>query len=167
MTTGGDPASALLEVLDGEQNASFRDHFLEVPFDLSDVLFVTTANTTETIPRPLLDRMEVIELNSYTDEEKLQIAKRHLLPKELKRHGLARTQLKVSDGAIREMVASYTRESGVRVLERKMATLCRKAAMKLVEGACKSVSITERDLEEYLGAPRFHPERRHSPSGWA
>ena len=103
--------------------------------------------------------MEVIELNSYTDEEKLQIAKRHLLPKELKRHGLARTQLKVSDGAIREMVASYTRESGVRVLERKMATLCRKAAMKLVEGACKSVSITERDLEEYLGAPRFHPER--------
>lgn len=155
----GDPASALLEVLDGEQNASFRDHFLEVPFDLSDVLFVTTANTTETIPRPLLDRMEVIELNSYTDEEKLQIAKRHLLPKELKRHGLARTQLKVSDGAIREMVASYTRESGVRVLERKMATLCRKAAMKLVEGACKSVSITERDLEEYLGAPRFHPER--------
>ena len=155
----GDPASALLEVLDGEQNASFRDHFLEVPFDLSDVLFVTTANTTETIPRPLLDRMEVIELNSYTDEEKLQIAKRHLLPKELKRHGLARTQLKVSDGAIREMVASYTRESGVRVLERKMATLCRKAAMKLVEGTCKSVSITERDLEEYLGAPRFHPER--------
>ena len=92
-------------MLDGEQNASFRDHFLEVPFDLSDVLFVTTANTTETIPRPLLDRMEVIELNSYTDEEKLQIAKRHLLPKELKRHGLARTQLKVSDGAIREMVA--------------------------------------------------------------
>ena len=122
-------------MLDGEQNASFRDHFLEVPFDLSDVLFVTTANTTETIPRPLLDRMEVIELNSYTDEEKLQIAKRHLLPKELKRHGLARTQLKVSDGAIREMVASYTRESGVRVLERKMATLCRKAAMKLVAGS--------------------------------
>ena len=91
-------------MLDGEQNATFRDHFLEVPFDLSDVLFVTTANTTETIPRPLLDRMEVIELNSYTDEEKLQIAKRHLLPKELKRHGLARTQLKVSDGAIREMI---------------------------------------------------------------
>ena len=155
----GDPASALLEVLDSEQNSTFRDHFLEIPVDLSKIMFITTANTTDTIPRPLLDRMEVIELNSYTDEEKLQIAKRHLLPKELKRHGLARTQLKVSDGAIREMVASYTRESGVRVLERKMATLCRKAAMKLVEGTCKSVSITERDLEEYLGAPRFHPER--------
>ena len=93
-----------------EQNSTFRDNFLEVPFDLSDVLFITTANTTETIPRPLLDRMEVIELSSYTDEEKLQIAKRHLLPKELKRHGLEKSQLKVSDGALREMIASYTRE---------------------------------------------------------
>lgn len=155
----GDPASALLEVLDGEQNATFRDHFLELPFDLSDVLFVTTANTTETIPRPLLDRMEVIELSSYTDEEKLQIAKRYLLPKELKRHGLTRAQLRVSDGAIRETIASYTRESGVRVLERQMATLCRKSAMKLVENGVKYVSITERDLDEYLGVPRFHPER--------
>ena len=128
----GDPASALLEVLDVEQNSTFRDNFLEVPFDLSDVLFITTANTTDTIPRPLLDRMEVIELPSYTDEEKLQIAKRYLLPKELKRHGLEKSQLRVSDGAIRAMIVSYTRESGVRVLERRIAAICRKAAMRLV-----------------------------------
>ena len=156
----GDPASALLEVLDGEQNATFRDNFLEVPFDLSQVLFVTTANTTDTIPRPLLDRMEVIELSSYTDEEKLQIAKRHLLPKELKRHGLNRTQLKLTDNAIREAIASYTRESGVRVLERKLAAICRKTAMKVVSEDVKSVRITEKDLEEYLGVPRYYPERQ-------
>ena len=155
----GDPASALLEVLDGEQNATFRDHFLEVPFDLSDVLFITTANTLDTIPRPLLDRMEVIELPSYTDEEKLQIAKHHLLPKELKRHGLTHAQVKVSDGAVREIVAAYTRESGVRVLERKLAAICRKAAMKIVDGE-KTVKITEKDLHEYLGAPRYFPERQ-------
>ena len=156
----GDPASALLEVLDGEQNATFRDNFLEVPFDLSQVLFVTTANTTDTIPRPLLDRMEVIELSSYTDEEKLQIAKRHLLPKELERHGLKRTQLKLTDNAIREVIASYTRESGVRVLERKLAAICRKTAMKVVSDDVKSVRITEKDLEEYLGVPRYYPERQ-------
>ena len=156
----GDPASALLEVLDGEQNATFRDNFLEVPFDLSQVLFVTTANTTDTIPRPLLDRMEVIELSSYTDEEKLQIAKRHLLPKELERHGLKRTQLKLTDNAVREVIASYTRESGVRVLERKLAAICRKTAMKVVSEDVKSVRITEKDLEEYLGVPRYYPERQ-------
>ena len=156
----GDPASALLEVLDGEQNATFRDNFLEVPFDLSQVLFVTTANTTETIPRPLLDRMEIIELSSYTDEEKLQIAKGHLLPKELKRHGLTRTQLKVTDGAIREIITSYTRESGVRVLERKLAAICRKAAMRVVSDDVKSIRITEKQLQEYLGSPRYYPERQ-------
>ena len=156
----GDPASALLEVLDGEQNATFRDNFLEVPFDLSQVLFVTTANTTETIPRPLLDRMEIIELSSYTDEKKLQIAKGHLLPKELKRHGLTRTQLKVTDGAIREIIASYTRESGVRVLERKLAAICRKAAMRVVSDDVKSIRVTEKQLQEYLGAPRYYPERQ-------
>ena len=156
----GDPASALLEVLDGEQNAAFRDNFLEIPFDLSDVLFVTTANATDTIPRPLLDRMEVIELSSYTDEEKVQIAKKHLLPKELKRHGLTKKQLKVSDGALREIIAAYTRESGVRVLERRLAALCRKAAMKVVTEDVKLIHITDRDLEEYLGVPRYHPERQ-------
>jgi len=154
-----DPSSALLEVLDGEQNAAFRDHFLELPFDLSDVLFVTTANTTDTIPRPLLDRMEVIELTSYTDEEKLQIAKRHLLPKERKRHGLKSTQMKLTDGAIREVIRGYTREAGVRVLERELAALCRKTAMRLVSGGVKSVNITGDNVEEFLGVRRYHPER--------
>ena len=156
----GDPSSALLEVLDGEQNATFRDNFLEVPFDLSQVMFITTANTTDTIPRPLLDRMEVIELSSYTDEEKVQIAKKHLLPKELKRHGLTRGQLKVSDGALREIIAAYTRESGVRVLERRLAAVCRKAAMKVVSEGAKTIKVTDKDLEEYLGVPRYHPERQ-------
>ncbi len=156
----GDPASALLEVLDGEQNATFRDHFLEIPFDLSDVLFITTANTTSTIPRPLLDRMEVIELPSYTDEEKLQIAKRHLLPKQLKRHGLSSRQLKMTDDAIREVISAYTRESGVRILERELASICRKSAMKLVEGGVKSVHITGDDLQEYLGVRKYYPERQ-------
>jgi ATP-dependent Lon protease len=156
----GDPASALLEVLDGEQNSTFRDHFLELPFDLSDVLFITTANTTETIPRPLLDRMEVIELSSYTDEEKLQIAKNHLLPKELKRHGLKKSQLKMTDDAIRELIVSYTRESGVRILERELAALCRKAAMSIVAGTVKQIRVTGDDLEHYLGVRKYHPEKR-------
>ena len=155
----GDPSSALLEVLDGEQNAAFRDHFLELPFDLSDVLFVTTANTTDTIPRPLLDRMEVIELTSYTDEEKLQIAKRHLLPKERKRHGLKPAQIKLTDGAIREVIRGYTREAGVRVLERQLAALCRKSAMRLVSDGVKSVHITGDTVEEFLGVRRYHPEQ--------
>ena len=154
----GDPASALLEVLDGEQNGTFRDHFLEVPFDLSDVLFITTANTLDTIPRPLLDRMEVIELSSYTDEEKVQIARRHLLPKELKRHGLTKAQLRLTDDAIRALIRGYTRESGVRVLERELGALCRKAAMRVVSNGVKSVSITDKNLEAYLGIPRYHPD---------
>ena len=156
----GDPASALLEVLDAEQNYAFRDHYLEIPVDLSRVMFITTANTTDTIPRPLLDRMEVIELSSYTDEEKVQIAKKHLLPKELKRHGLSKAQLKVSDGALREIIAAYTRESGVRVLERRLAAICRKAAMKVVSDGDKAVRVTDKDLEEYLGVPKYHPERQ-------
>ena len=160
----GDPASALLEVLDGEQNAAFRDHFLELPFDLSEVLFITTANTTSTIPRPLLDRMEVIELGSYTDEEKVQIAKRHLIPKEMKRHGLSRGQLKISDSAIREIISGYTRESGVRVLERELAGVCRKAAMRLVSGAEK-VSVTPGELKDWLGVPRYYPERQALEEG--
>ena len=154
----GDPASALLEVLDAEQNATFRDHFLEVPFDLSDVLFITTANTLDTIPKPLLDRMEVIELSSYTDEEKVEIAKRHLIPKQIKRHGLTKAKFKLSDDALRMLIRGYTRESGVRILERQIGALCRKAAMRLVTGAVKSVSVTEKNLEELLGIPRYHPD---------
>ena len=151
----GDPASALLEVLDSEQNHAFRDHFLEVPVDLSRVMFITTANTLDTIPRPLLDRMEVIELTSYTDEEKLQIAKRHLLPKQLKEHGLKKTQLRITDDAIRRVIAAYTKESGVRVLERQLGKLCRKAAMQLVEGDVKRVDITENNLKELLGTQQY------------
>jgi len=151
----GDPASALLEVLDAEQNAAFRDHYLELPFDLSDVMFITTANTTETIPRPLLDRMEVIELSSYTDEEKLEIAKRHLLPRQIKRHGLKKSQMKMTDGAILALISGYTRESGVRVLERQLAALCRKTAIELVEGNVKHINFTEENLEKYLGIRRY------------
>ena len=156
----GDPASALLEVLDSEQNTSFRDHFLEVPVDLSRVMFITTANTTSTIPRPLLDRMEIIELSSYTDEEKLQIAKTHLLPKQMKEHGLKKNQLRVSDDAIRAVVSDYTRESGVRMLERLLGKLCRKAAMRLVETDVKRVDITPKDLRELLGVPRYQDNSR-------
>ena len=151
----GDPASALLEVLDSEQNYAFRDHFLEIPVDLSKVMFITTANRLDTIPRPLLDRMEVIELSSYTDEEKLQIAKRHLLPKQLKEHGLKKTQLRITDDAIRRVIAAYTKESGVRVLERQLGKLCRKAAMQLVEGDVKRVDITENNLKELLGTQQY------------
>ncbi len=156
----GDPAAALLEVLDAEQNSSFRDHFIELPFDLSDVMFITTANTTSTIPKPLLDRMEVIELPSYTDEEKLQIAKTHLLPKQLKRHGLKKTQLRLTDDAIRETIVSYTRESGVRVLERELGSLCRKAAMVIVSGESKQVKVTGDTVEDYLGPRKYHPEKQ-------
>ena len=151
----GDPASALLEVLDSEQNYAFRDHFLEIPVDLSKVLFITTANTTDTIPRPLLDRMEVIELSSYTDEEKLQIAKRYLLPKQMKEHGLSGRRLQVSDGALRCAIGGYTREAGVRQLERQLGKLCRKAVMHMVESGSKQVRVTEKNLAELLGPVRF------------
>lgn len=151
----GDPSSALLEVFDPEQNTKFRDNFLELPFDLSEVLFITTANTLDTIPRPLRDRMEIIELSSYTDEEKLHIAKDHLLPKQRAKHGLKARQLKVSDDAIREVIALYTRESGVRILERNLAALCRKAASRIAEGKCKSVTIHAGSLEKYLGVAKY------------
>ena len=154
----GDPAAALLEVLDGEQNSTFRDHYLEVPFDLSDVMFITTANTTDTIPKPLLDRMELIELPSYTDEEKVQIARRHLLPRELERHGLSKGQLQISDDAMRAVISGYTRESGVRILERKLAAVCRKAAMRVVKASVKRIRITEKDLPDYLGVRRYHDD---------
>ncbi|MBP3493428.1 MAG: endopeptidase La [Oscillospiraceae bacterium] len=151
----GDPASALLEVLDSEQNYAFRDHFLELPVDLSRVMFITTANTLDTIPRPLLDRMEVIELTSYTDEEKVEIAKQHLIPKQLKEHGLKKSQLRISDSAIRAVIAGYTRESGVRLLERQIGKLCRKAAMSLVTSDVKRVDITDKNLNNYLGVVRY------------
>ena len=155
----GDPSSALLEVLDSEQNGTFRDHYLEVPFDLSECMFITTANTTSTIPAPLLDRMEVIELSSYTDEEKLMIAKEHLLPKQLQKHGLKKTQVRLSDDAIREIIACYTRESGVRNLERELATLCRKCDMRFVsEKPPKRITIQGANLEDYLGVRKYLPD---------
>ena len=156
----GDPAAALLEVLDGEQNKTYRDHYLEIPYDLSDVMFITTANTLDTVPRPLLDRMEIIELNSYTDEEKLMIAKNHLLPKQMKKHGIKKTQLRVTDDAIREIISCYTRESGVRKLERRFAAICRKAAMAILEQETpKRITVTGSNLENYLGVRKYLPDR--------
>lgn len=154
----GDPSSAMLEVLDSEQNSSFRDHYIEVPFDLSDVMFITTANTLDTIPAPLRDRMEIITLSSYTREEKFQIAKRHLIPKQMKRHGVTSNSLRISDDAVYAIIDSYTRESGVRTLERTIASLCRKAAKKLVDKECKRVTITDKNITDYLGAKKFTPD---------
>ena len=156
----GDPAAALLEVLDSEQNHAYRDHYLEIPVDLSDVMFITTANTLDTVPRPLLDRMEVIELGSYTDEEKLMIAKNHLFPKQLAKHGLKKSQLRITDDAIREMIYCYTRESGVRNLERTFAEICRKADMQLVaQEEPKKITVNGKNLEEYLGVRKYLPDR--------
>ena len=156
----GDPAAALLEVLDSEQNGAFRDHFVEVPVDLSRVMFITTANTTSTIPRPLLDRMEVIELGSYTDEEKLHIAREHLLPKQMKENGLRRGQLRLDDDALRRIITDYTRESGVRTLERQLGKLCRRAAMRLVQTDVKRIDITVKDLKDFLDTPPYGEDTR-------
>ena len=153
----GDPASALLEVLDSEQNIAFRDHFLEIPVDLSRVMFITTANNAETIPTPLLDRMEIIELSSYTDEEKIQIAKRHLLPKQLKAHGLKKNNIKISDDVLRAIIRDYTRESGVRLLERRLAAICRKIDMRIIGGDVKRVNISESDLPKFLDCQPYPP----------
>lgn len=159
----GDPSAALLEVLDGEQNKTYRDHYLEIPFDLSNVMFITTANTLDTIPRPLLDRMEIIELNSYTDEEKLMIAKNHLIPKQISKHGLKKSQLRVTDDGIREIIQCYTRESGVRNLERAFAEICRKTAMQLLaDENCKRVQISDKNVESFLGVRKFLPERMNA-----
>lgn len=154
----GDPSAALLEAFDGEQNYAFRDNFLEIPFDLSEVFFITTANSLDTIPRALLDRMEVIELSSYTDEEKLQIAKEHLIPKQRKKHGLRANQLRIEDAAIREMIRSYTRESGVRLLEREIAAACRKAASGIAEEKFRSLSLKAGQLEAVLGPAKYKPD---------
>ena len=154
----GDPSAALLEALDPEQNSAFRDHYLELPFDLSQVLFFTTANTTETIPPALLDRMEVIELTSYTREEKFQIAKKHLLKKQIKRHGLNARNCKVHDDVLYALIDFYTREAGVRKLERQIASLCRKAAKTIVAGEQERVTISADSLKELLGVPKYKPE---------
>lgn len=151
----GDPASALLEVLDPEQNATFSDHYIESPFDLSEVLFITTANVVWNIPRPLLDRMELITISGYTEDEKVEIAKRHLLPKQRQDHGLTDETLEVSDNVLRSIVREYTREAGVRNLERQVGTLCRKAAREIARGDAASVRITTQNLHNYLGAPRY------------
>ncbi|MDR1563677.1 MAG: endopeptidase La [Oscillospiraceae bacterium] len=156
----GDPSSALLEVLDGEQNSTFTDHYLDIPFDLSKVLFITTANDAYAIPAPLLDRMEIITLPSYTIEEKLSIAKRHLIKKQLKRHGLSSEQLKITDKAIKEIIEGYTLEAGVRNLERKLASVCRKTAKSIVEGEAESIRLTPATVKELLGARKFKPESK-------
>ncbi len=154
----GDPASAMLEVLDPEQNYAFRDHFIEVPFDLSDILFITTANDASTIPGPLYDRMEVIELSSYTREEKFQIAKKHLVKKEMKRHGLTAKTLRITDDALYAIADYYTREAGVRNFERIIGSLCRKAAKKIVGGETEKVVINGNNITEFLGVKKFRPE---------
>ena len=155
----GDPASALLEVLDPEQNKFFRDHFVELPFDLSGCVFVCTANSLDTIPRPLIDRMEIIELTSYTRREKLMIAKHHLVKKQSRRHGLDGRRLRFTDEAIYEIIDYYTREAGVRNLERELAAVCRKAAMMIVEGKCGRVTVTPETVREMLGARKLVPEK--------
>ena len=154
----GDPASAMLEVLDTEQNNAFRDHFIDLPFDLSEVMFVTTANDASAIPAPLYDRMDVIHLSSYTAEEKKRIARRHLLKKQIKKHGLSGKQLKLSDSGLARIIECYTSEAGVRTLERQLATLCRKTATALVEGKEAAVSITASNLEDYLGPVKYKPD---------
>ena len=153
----GDPASALLEALDSEQNHAFRDHFLEIPLDLSQVMFITTANSLDTIPRPLLDRMEVIQLSSYTDEEKLQIAKNHLLPKQMKEHGLKKGSLRIDEETLRAIIRDYTRESGVRQLERRLAAVCRKTDMQLLSKTVRRVTVTEKDLPKLLDMQPYPP----------
>jgi len=157
----GDPSSAMLEVLDPEQNESFRDHYLDLPFDLSSVMFICTANDLDRVPGPLRDRMEIIEIAGYTEDEKLQIAKRYLVPRQIERNGLKRSQLQISDAALREIISGYTREAGVRGLEREIGTVCRKVARQVAEGtAPKRVSVSRERLTEQLGRRRFHAEAR-------
>jgi len=155
----GDPASAMLEVLDSAQNNAFRDHYLECPFDLSGVMFITTANSIDTIPRPLLDRMEVIEVSGYTEEEKLNIAKRHLLPKQIEEHGLEAKSVKMTDKIMRSLIQGYTREAGVRRLQRTIGKVVRKSAVEMIDENVQTISVTQQKLTEFLGAPRYHYEK--------
>lgn len=154
----GDPASALLEVLDAEQNSTFVDHFIEIPYDLSRAVFIATANSADTIPGPLLDRMEVIDIASYTREEKMQIAKKHLIPKQIARHGLDKKQIKFTDGAVYSLIDFYTREAGVRKLERAVASLCRKSAKMIAEGSIDKINIKDTDVEKMLGKKKYKPD---------
>jgi ATP-dependent Lon protease len=156
----GDPASAMLEVLDPEQNRTFRDHYLDLPFDLSKVLFICTANTVDTIPPPLLDRMDVIGLSGYTEDEKLGIAKRYLTRKQIEAHGLTNERISISDNALRLVIREYTREAGVRNLERRIADLCRKAARKVAEGYEGKIRVDERKVRSFLGPRKFSGEAR-------
>ena len=157
----GDTFSALLEVLDGEQNVKFRDHYLEVPVDLSEVLFITTANTLQTIPRPLLDRMEVIEISSYTENEKMHIATEHLVPKQIEKNGLLPEQLRISKNALWKIAESYTKEAGVRQLERLIGTIARKTAREIMEQNKKTVRVTEQNLTHYLGKEKYHTQKKN------
>ncbi|MBE5038865.1 endopeptidase La [Ructibacterium gallinarum] len=156
----GDPASAMLEVFDPEQNQSFRDHYIELPFDLSGVLFVATANSLDTVPKPLLDRMDIMEISGYTMDEKMNIAKKYLIPKQRRMHGLKASQLKFNASALPALIESYTRESGVRSLERRIAAICRKAAVKTVEDSAEGpISVTAKNLSEFLGKPIYHYDK--------
>lgn len=160
----GDPASALLEALDGEQNFSFRDHYIELPVDLSKVLFITTANDKFSIPDALRDRMEVIDIPGYTCEEKFHIAKKHLIPKQMKEHSLTKNDIRISDAAVRTVIDAYTREAGVRLLERQIAKLCRKESVRLAEGNTEKLEITDKNIEEFLGVKKFRPgDNAHEP----
>jgi len=165
----GDPASAMLEVLDPEQNKNFRDHYLDLPFDLSKVLFICTANQLETIPPPLLDRMDVIQLSGYTEDEKLGIAQKYLVPKQLEGHGLREEQLGIGEESLRVVIREYTREAGVRNLERRIADLCRKAAREIAEGKAESVAVDEDRVRSWLGPRRFpaDPRKRTADPGVA
>ena len=154
----GDPASAMLEVLDPEQNSTFTDHYLELPFDLSQVMFIATANSVDTIPPALFDRMEIIQISGYTDDEKLNIAKKYLIPKQLKAHGIDEGAIKITDSVILEIINSYTREAGVRSLERQFANICRKSARQIVSKKKSKIDITSKNLEEYLGVKKYLPE---------
>ncbi len=154
----GDPSSALLEVLDPEQNNAFSDHYLNVPYDLSDVMFIMTANTADPIPAPLRDRMEIINLPGYTEEEKLQIAKKYVVPRQITEHGLTRRLISISDATTRKVISEYTREAGLRNIEREIASICRKVARKVAGGYKSVTSITQKNLHEYLGVPRFIPD---------
>lgn len=157
----GDTASAMLEVLDTEQNHKFRDHYVELPVDLSEVLFIASANSAQDIPRPLMDRMEVIEVSSYTENEKFHIARNHLIGKQLDRNGIAKGQLKITDKALRQMISFYTREAGVRGLERRIGEICRKSARKLYEGEAEKIRVSGTNLEEFLGIPKYRQDKKN------